>query len=154
STVLSAVGSRVTVAVALPAANVTVPVVAVKLAAPLWVKSVLNVAVPPTEKFTVSVPLVTPARVNVYTRFVPPSSATAVGETATLTSVSSLVIVPVAGLPAGLYPVPEVTVRTTVSFGSTVVSAVGSMVTVAVVAPAANDTVPVVAAKVAAPVWV
>src|SRR5438128_7566689 len=77
------------------------------------------------EKFTVSELAVTPVRVNVYTRSDPPS-ATDDGDTATVTTVSSLTIVPVAelGLPT-LYPVPEVTVRTTVSSASGVESAVG-----------------------------
>ena len=58
----------------------------------------LNVAVPPTLKFAVNVPLVSPLRVKVKTRLGVPSSAADEGETATVTSVSSLVTVPVAAL--------------------------------------------------------
>jgi hypothetical protein len=64
-------------------------------------------------------------------------------------------MVPVAVVGAAtLYPVPAATVRMTVSLASTVLSAVGSTVTVAVELPAANVTVPVGGVKVAAPVWV
>jgi len=49
--------------------------------------------------------------------------------------------------------VPEARVKATVSSLSTVASFVGSMVTVAVLAPAAKVTAPVVVVKVVAPVW-
>jgi hypothetical protein len=66
--------------------------------------------------------------------------------------VSSLVIVPVAALGEPTpYPLPEATVRITVSSGSTVASTVGSIVTVAVEFPAAKVTLPFVPVNVAAP---
>ena len=113
----------------------------------------LKVAVPPIVKFAVSAPVVTPARVNVNTRLVAPSSFTDDGATATDTSVSSLVIVPVAdaGVPMS-YGVPAATFTMTVSSGYTVLSAVGSAVTAAVVLPAGIVTVPLVPLNVAAPV--
>ena len=75
---------------------------------------------------------------------VAPSSSTEDGDTATETSVSSLVMVPVAVLGAPtLYPVPAVTVKITVSSSSAAPSAVGSTVTIAVELPARKVTVPV-----------
>ena len=63
-------------------------------------------------------------------------------------------MVPVAELgEPNKYPVPAMTVNIAVSLGSTLVSLTGSSVTVAVVAPGAKITVPVVE-KLAAPDWV
>ncbi len=70
-----------------------------------------------------------------------------------IVAVSSLVIVPVASNDEPTsYPVPDVTVSVTVSFNSTVLSSVGLIVTMAVLDPARNVTVPEVTPKVAAPV--
>src|SRR6185369_16825171 len=111
------------------------------------------VAVPPIVKFAVNAPVVTPARVNVKTRFPAPSSVAEVGATATDTSVSSLVIVPVAdpGVPTS-YAVPATTFTMAVSSGSTVVSVVGLIVNDAVELPIGIVSVPLVPSNVAAPV--
>ena len=62
---------------------------------------------------------------------------------------SSLLMVPVTGVVVPIvYPVPEARVKATVSFGSTVVSGVGSTITVAVVALAAKVTVLLVPVRV------
>ena len=72
-------------------------------------------------------------------RLAVPSSVILLGETARVTRVSSLLIVPVTGVVVPIvYPVPEARVKATVSFGSTVVSGVGSTITVAVDKPAAK----------------
>ena len=63
-----------------------------------------------------------------------------------------MLIVPVAASEVLMaYPGPAVSVSTTVSLASTVVSAAGSMVTIAVVLPSAKLTVPVAAENDAAP---
>jgi hypothetical protein len=115
----------------------------------------LYVAVPPPLKFTVNGLEDDILRVNVYTRFVAPSSATEEGETPTVTegiTTSSFRIVPVAadGLPI-VYPVPLVTVKITVSLGSGDESAVGLTITWAVVLPAGITTNPEEPLKLAAP---
>ena len=120
----------------------------------------MYVAVPPTLKFTVNGFEEESLRVNVYTIFVRPSSNTEDGDTDTVTegsTASSSVIVPVAddGLPIVYeYPVPDVTVRITVSSGSTDMSGVGSTITWAVVLPPGMTTVPDVPLKLAVPLCV
>jgi hypothetical protein len=75
-----------------------------------------------------------------------PSSATLLGETVKVTVESSSVIVPVTVFGVLIvYPDPEDSVSPMVSFGSATVSAVGSIVILAVVEPGAKAIVPVVA---------
>ncbi len=75
-------------------------------------------------------------------RFCVPSSVTLLGETASVILVAgTLVIVPVTAVVVPIvYPVPEARVKATVSSLSTVVSGVGSTVTVAVAELAAKMT--------------
>ena len=82
-------------------------------------------------------------RVKVKMRLDVPSSVTDAGETArVMDGESSLVIVPVTAPAVPMeYPGPETSVKATVSFDSTVESAVGSMVRMAVVEPAAKEMV-------------
>ena len=100
-------------------------------------------AVPPTEKLTVSGTFAWPSRVNVYTSGCPESSGTAAGDTDKRTTVSSFRIVPCAdastiSTPTGA--LDSVTVKS--SSGSASVSPVTGITIVRVVSPGANVTCP------------